>query len=175
MPAPQVVAPPAPAEPVPQVQPVPPVPAEPPRAAAKPAIPPQAPPLRPSTTTPTEPSPQPPSGTPKGPPPSGNSNLPPAPSDRAAKIIEEGRTLIKAGAVLKAREHYLANIGVAPAPILHELGRTFDPHYLSVSPSSDAVPSPQQAVSLYREALKYGAGAAQGDLDRLLKENPALK
>lgn len=83
--------------------------------------------------------------------------------------------MVESGAVLKAREHYLANVSVAPAQILHELGRTFDPHYLGVSPSSDAVPSPEQSVSLYREALKYGAGAAQNDLDRLLKENPSLR
>ncbi len=83
--------------------------------------------------------------------------------------------MLDAGRVLQAREHLLANISLAPSEILHELGKTFDPFYLTKLPTSDVIASPKQAVSLYREALKYGANGASQDLERLLKSRPNLR
>ena len=90
-----------------------------------------------------------------------------------AQIVQRAREMVRRGQVLKAREQLLAAVGQSPSETLLELGRTFDPHYLSGLTNADGKAEPLRALSLYEEAAKLGSTAAARDLDRLRKGQPS--
>ena len=76
---------------------------------------------------------------------------------------------------MRAREVLLAAVSEAPADVLLELARTFDPYYLASIVGTDAQADPQRALALYEEALKNGSTSAPSDVERLRRAFPSLR
>ena len=91
-----------------------------------------------------------------------------------SQIIQRARDMVRRGQVLKAREQLLAAVSQSPSETLLELGRTFDPYYLSAAVNTDGQPEPARARSLYEEAIKLGSILANRDLERLRRNHPGL-
>ena len=93
----------------------------------------------------------------------------------AVQQIQQGRELFKRGQVLRARDAFLLAISSAPAEVLFELGRTFDPSQLASLRVSDGQADPQSALMFYEEAFKHGSAFAPAAIDRLRRDNPGLQ
>lgn len=107
---------------------------------------------------------------------------PPAAADAASALkrrqppqIQQGLDLFRRGEVLKARAVLLSAVSVAPADVLLELARTFDPYFINELSASDGKPEPQRALSLYEEAIRNGSMQARRDLERLRQDHPDLR
>lgn len=88
------------------------------------------------------------------------------------RIMEQARQRIAVGDVIRARDWLLSAMNSSRPEVLHELGRTFDPNFLSRIPQANAVPEPARARALYEEAVRLGAKGASEDLNALLKSTP---
>ena len=95
----------------------------------------------------------------------------PAPKQRATtatqQLIDQGRVLFHAGEVLRARQIFSSALTGRLPDVLHELARTYDPHYLQQLPKSDAKPNPSMARAIYQHAVMVGSAEAGADLARL--------
>lgn len=133
-------------------------PSPPPARQAQPATPPSPPP--PATTA------APPVLQPSLPAPSTSPAVrrPPA---NGPQLLEEGRSLFRAGEVLAARERYVAALNAPLPEVLLELARTYDPNYLDRLPKSDADADLDRARALYEQAVTLGSKPAEADLARL--------
>ncbi len=89
------------------------------------------------------------------------------PAVNGAQLLEEGRSLFRAGEVLAARERYVAALSAPLPEVLLELARTYDPNYLDRLPKSDADADIDRARALYEQAVTLGSRAAEADLARL--------
>ena len=88
--------------------------------------------------------------------------------------VATARQLFFAGQVVRAREILQTLLPGANGEAVLELARTFDPHYLGLTSGRDATANVTRARDLYQEATSKGAGAAAGDLKRLLDSFPIL-
>lgn len=86
--------------------------------------------------------------------------------------LEEAHRLMGRGKVLEARRVLESLLPIAPAAALHELGRSYDPHYLSQLDTIDSGSEPKTAAALYHEAIISGSVLAGSDLDRLRASQP---
>lgn len=77
--------------------------------------------------------------------------------------------------MIEARRTLQTLVTSAPSVVLHELARTYDPHYLAQLSSIDDGSELKRAAELYQEAISYGATEAVGDLDRLRSTNPNFR
>jgi hypothetical protein len=66
-------------------------------------------------------------------------------------------------------------LGDAPAEVLHQLGRTYDPYYIGMIPRLNRGSDPQRAAAFYREAILQGARGADSDLHRLRATHHSLR
>ena len=79
------------------------------------------------------------------------------------------------GKVLEARRVLESLLPIAPAAALHELGRSYDPHYLGQLDKIDSGSEPKTAAALYHEAIISGSVMAGSDLDRLRASHPSTR
>jgi hypothetical protein len=93
------------------------------------------------------------------------------PAASGSKLMEDGRALLKAGKVVKARERfYAAMVGserTRLVEVLPELARTYDPDVLAKVPNPDAAPNIAMARALYQRALMLGVTGVTEDVQRL--------
>lgn len=97
------------------------------------------------------------------------------PETASVARLEHARRLLERGKVIEARMTIQSILNTAPAAALHELGRTYDPYYLSQLPRIDDGSEPRRAATLYQQAIAHGASAAVHDLDRIRAGHPGLR
>ena len=89
---------------------------------------------------------------------------------QARQTMDEARKLFRSGDVTKARVRFNMAVSAPLGLVLLELGRTFDPNYLSRLPKADAEANIAQARTLYEQASKLGATEAKQEMQRLPAE-----
>ena len=96
------------------------------------------------------------------------------PNATKSKLVEQGRSLFRAGQVTKARERFMAAlVELAPGrvpEVLPDLARTYDPYYLQQLAKSDVKPNAAMALAIYQRASLTGKRAHEADIERLERE-----
>lgn len=89
--------------------------------------------------------------------------------------IAEAQGHFQRGQIGEARRLLEPLLDTMPVIAFHEMGRTYDPHYVGLLPRIDRGSDAQRAAAFYREAILQGARGAAADLERLRATHPNIR